>query len=131
VRLWAKGFGNEGHENKGMLRSPSAWTSEFRGDDDRHALVRYLSGHGQKAVVVLSGAGVSAESGLYAPSAIAMGFGRQYRIEDVATPEAFARDPALVFHFYDQRRAQVLAAAAESSPPQPSLSLEKVISMYT
>jgi NAD-dependent protein deacetylase/lipoamidase len=52
---------------------------------------------------VLTGAGVSAESGL--PTFRGMnGLWRGYRVEDVATPEAFAADPALVWQFYSERR---------------------------
>lgn len=60
-------------------------------------------------VVFFTGAGISAESGLRT-FRDSDGLWEQYRIEDVATPEAFARDPALVLHFYDLRREQVLAA---------------------
>lgn len=60
-------------------------------------------------LVVFSGAGVSAESGLRT-FRDSDGLWENYRIEDVATPEAWARDPANVLHFYDLRRAQVLAA---------------------
>ncbi len=57
-------------------------------------------------LVVLTGAGVSAESG--APTFRADdGLWMGYRIEDVATPEAFARDPALVHDFYNKRRRQL------------------------
>jgi NAD-dependent deacetylase len=60
-------------------------------------------------LVVFSGAGVSAESGL--PTfRDSDGLWEHYRIEDVATPEAWARDPARVLHFYDLRRSQVLSA---------------------
>jgi NAD-dependent deacetylase len=62
-----------------------------------------------KRLVVLSGAGVSAESGLRT-FRDSDGLWEEYRIEEVATPEAWARDPELVLHFYDQRRAQVLHA---------------------
>ena len=52
---------------------------------------------------MLTGAGVSAESGL--PTFRGMnGLWRSYRVEDVATPEAFAADPALVWQFYSERR---------------------------
>ncbi len=65
-------------------------------------------------VVVLTGAGVSAESGV--PTFRASdGLWEGHRIEDVATPEAFARDPALVQDFYNRRRrrlAQVRPNAA-------------------
>lgn len=54
-------------------------------------------------VFVLTGAGVSAESGL--PTFRGMnGLWRGYRVEDVATPEAFAANPALVWQFYSERR---------------------------
>jgi NAD-dependent deacetylase len=55
-------------------------------------------------VAVLTGAGVSAESGV-ATFRGAGGLWEGYRIEDVATPEAFHRDPALVWRFYNLRRA--------------------------
>ncbi len=57
-------------------------------------------------VVVLTGAGVSRESGL-ATFRDPDGVWRRVRIEDVATPEAFRRDPARVQEFYDARRAQL------------------------
>jgi NAD-dependent deacetylase len=57
-------------------------------------------------LVILTGAGVSAESGVptfRADDGLWMG----HRIEEVATPEAFARDPALVQDFYNRRRRQL------------------------
>jgi NAD-dependent deacetylase len=63
-------------------------------------------------IVVLTGAGVSAESGIPIFRSVAgqamwdTGEGL-YRLEDVATPEAFRRDPATVQAFYDARRAQL------------------------
>jgi len=57
-------------------------------------------------IVVLTGAGVSAESGL-ATFRGPDGLWEGHRVEDVATPEAFARDPALVQAFYDARRARL------------------------
>ena len=61
-------------------------------------------------IVVLTGAGISVESGL--PSFRgAVGLWQGWRLEDVATPEAFARDPALVQRFYDARRRQLLDPA--------------------
>lgn len=62
-----------------------------------------------KTVVVLSGAGISAESGLKTFRGDG-GLWEGHRVEDVATPEAWARDPALVLEFYNQRRRQVRAA---------------------
>ena len=55
-------------------------------------------------VVVLTGAGISAESGL-ATFRDADGLWEGHRPEDVATPRAYARDPSLVQRFYDERRA--------------------------
>ena len=60
-------------------------------------------------IVILTGAGVSAESGLRTFRA-EDGLWEDHRVEDVATPEAFLRDPELVLRFYDERRAGVLAA---------------------
>lgn len=61
-------------------------------------------------VVFFTGAGVSAESGLRT-FRDSDGLWEEYRIEDVATPEAWARDPRRVLDFYDKRREQVLRAA--------------------
>jgi NAD-dependent deacetylase len=57
-------------------------------------------------IVILTGAGISAESGL-ATFRGADGLWEGHRVEDVATPEAFRRDPALVHAFYDSRRAKL------------------------
>jgi NAD-dependent deacetylase len=57
-------------------------------------------------IVVLTGAGISRESGL-ATFRDADGIWARVRIEDVATPEAFARDPARVHGFYNARRRQI------------------------
>lgn len=57
-------------------------------------------------IVVLSGAGVSAESGL-STFRDAGGLWESYSVYDVATPEAFQRDPALVLRFYNERRRQL------------------------
>lgn len=55
-------------------------------------------------IVILTGAGISAESGI--PTFRASdGLWENHRIEDVATPQAFRRNPALVQRFYDARRA--------------------------
>ena len=59
-------------------------------------------------IVVLTGAGISAESGIDTFRA-AGGLWEQHRVEDVATPEGFARDPEKVQQFYDARRAAVQA----------------------
>lgn len=56
-------------------------------------------------IVILTGAGISAESGLGTFRADT-GLWAEHRVEDVATPEGFARDPQLVVDFYNARRAQ-------------------------
>lgn len=63
----------------------------------------------RKKIVVLSGAGISAESGIQT-FRDSDGLWENYRVEDVCTPEALARDPELVIGFYNQRLAQVLKA---------------------
>ena len=57
-------------------------------------------------IVILTGAGISAESGL-ATFRAADGLWEGHRVEDVATPEAFVRDPGQVHQFYDARRARL------------------------
>ncbi|GAB4163176.1 MAG: NAD-dependent protein deacylase [Planctomycetota bacterium] len=59
-------------------------------------------------VVALTGAGVSADSGLRTFRG-AFGLWEGHRPEDVATPEAWRRDPASVWRFYQERRRQLLA----------------------
>ncbi|MBL8865278.1 MAG: NAD-dependent deacylase [Planctomycetia bacterium] len=66
-----------------------------------------------RSVAVLSGAGVSAESGIPTFRA-ADGLWEGHRIEDVATPSGFQRDPRLVWKFYNARRAN-----ARSVKPNP------------
>lgn len=63
----------------------------------------------KKKLTVLSGAGVSAESGI-ATFRGNDGLWESYRIEEVATPEAWHRDPALVTRFYNMRRTAILKA---------------------
>ncbi len=58
------------------------------------------------SIVILTGAGVSAESGV-ATFRGPGGLWEGHRVEDVCTPEALARDPALVHRFYDARRARL------------------------
>jgi NAD-dependent deacetylase len=65
-------------------------------------------------LVVLTGAGVSAESGIRT-FRDTNGLWEEHRIEDVATPEAFARNPALVLDFYNKRRAQAREVAPNAA----------------
>jgi NAD-dependent deacetylase len=62
-----------------------------------------------KKLVVLTGAGISAESGLKT-FRDSDGLWEGHRVEDVATPEAFARNPNMVLDFYNYRRQQVATA---------------------
>ena len=74
--------------------------------------------NGMSNIVILTGAGISAESGL-STFRDAGGLWAQHAIEDVATPGAFARDPALVHRFYNARRAS--AASAEPNAAHMAL----------
>ena len=72
-------------------------------------------------IVILTGAGISAESGL-GTFRDEGGLWAQHAIEDVATPEAFARNPTLVHQFYNTRRAQ----AATATPNAAHLALARL-----
>ena len=78
-----------------------------------------------QSIVVLTGAGISAESGIKTFRA-SDGLWEEHRIEDVATPEAFERDPALVQQFYNQRRQPILDNEVHPNPAHIALAkLEK------
>jgi NAD-dependent deacetylase len=64
-------------------------------------------------IFILAGAGVSAESGIPTFRGVG-GLWRNYRIEEVASPEAWHRDPRLVWEFYSMRRR--VASAAKPNP---------------
>lgn len=72
----------------------------------------------QDTIVILTGAGVSAESGI-ATFRASDGLWENHRIEDVATPEGFIADPDLVHDFYNARRAK----AAEATPNAAHIAL--------
>ena len=72
-------------------------------------------------VVVLTGAGVSAESGVPTFRG-AQGLWKSYRPEELATPEAFARDPRLVWEWYAWRRAFI----AECAPNDAHVALARL-----
>lgn len=76
-------------------------------------------------IVILTGAGISAESGL-GTFRDKGGLWSQYRIEDVATPEGFARDPGLVQAFYNARRAN----AAQAKPNPGHLALARLQKLW-
>jgi NAD-dependent deacetylase len=93
-----------------------------------------------KHVAVLTGAGVSAESGIPTFRDALTGLWARYRPEDLATPQAFARDPALVWRWYDWRyglvtRAQPNAAhralaALETRVPRLTLITQNVDGLH-
>jgi NAD-dependent deacetylase len=66
----------------------------------------YAAGMDVRNIVILTGAGVSADSGV-ATFRGPDGLWEGHRVEDVCTPEAFRRDPALVHAFYDARRQKL------------------------
>lgn len=63
-----------------------------------------------RAIAVLTGAGLSAESGIPTFREAQTGLWARYRAEDLATPEAFERNPELVWDWYEMRREGVRAA---------------------
>jgi len=71
-----------------------------------------------RSIAVLTGAGISAESGL-ATFRGPGGLWNNHRPEDLASPDAFARDPKLVWEWYDSRRQR--AAAAQPNPGHRAL----------
>lgn len=76
-------------------------------------------------LVVFSGAGISAESGIKTFRG-SDGLWENYRIEEVATPEAFNQNPALVLSFYNQRRKQIINA----HPNKAHLAIAKAESIF-
>lgn len=77
-------------------------------------------------IVILTGAGISAESGIETFRA-EDGLWAQHRVEDVATPEGFARDPELVVSFYNARRAQL----ADVAPNPAHVALARLTKEHT
>lgn len=71
-------------------------------------------------IVVLTGAGISAESGLKT-FRDNDGLWDNHRLEDVATPAAFARDPQLVYRFYNLRRAQLTSPVVQPNTAHQAL----------
>ena len=74
------------------------------------------------AVVVLTGAGISAESGVPTFRG-SNGLWREFKPEDLATPEAFARDPKLVWEWYNWRR-ELIAKARPNAGHKALVELE-------
>src|ERR1041385_5422575 len=82
-----------------------------------------------RSVAVLTGAGVSAESGI--PTFRSNGgFWQTHRVEDLATPQAFARDPKFVWTWYEERR-RAIAAARPNAGHHALVKLEKTKPIFT
>ncbi len=77
-------------------------------------------------IMILTGAGISAESGIDTFRS-AGGLWEKHRVEDVATPEAFLRDPDLVLRFYDMRRD----AIQKAQPNAAHFALGRLASEWT
>ena len=73
-----------------------------------------------KSIVVLTGAGISAESGIKTFRDIG-GLWENYRVEEVASPGGFAADPVLVHRFYNLRRHNLLRGGIDPNPAHKAL----------
>ncbi|MCP4838745.1 MAG: NAD-dependent deacylase [Planctomycetes bacterium] len=86
-----------------------------------NAVLREL-GDNRPPIVILTGAGISAESGLMTFRGNG-GLWEGHRVEDVATPEAFMRNPELVHRFYNERRSRLQAADVEPNAAHMALAM--------
>jgi len=75
-----------------------------------------------KSIVILTGAGISAESGIQTFRA-QDGLWENHRIDEVATPEGFERDPVLIQRFYNLRRQPLLDSEVSPNPAHVALAL--------
>jgi NAD-dependent deacetylase len=84
---------------------------------------------GATSIAVLTGAGVSAESGI--PTFRSNGgYWQKFRFEDLATPQAFARDPKFVWQWYEERR-RAIAAARPNAGHEALVALERRVPHFT
>jgi NAD-dependent deacetylase len=97
-----------GCASRGILAPVSSPSDLFQTIDLPHDLVTQL--RAAQHVVVLTGSGISAESGVPTFRDAQTGLWERYRPEDLATPQAFQRDPRLVWDWYRSRRALVVQA---------------------
>lgn len=79
-----------------------------------------------KKIVILTGAGISAESGI-STFRDSQGLWERHKVEDIATPEAFQKDPLLVWKFYSMRRLQ----AAKAKPNKAHLALVEFAKLHS
>lgn len=89
-------------------------------------VLQWISAHTPRRVAVLTGAGISAESGIPTFRGAA-GLWESHRPEDLATPVAFARDPLTVWRWYEWRRSLV----REAQPNAAHLALARLESEWT
>jgi NAD-dependent deacetylase len=84
---------------------------------------------GASSIAILTGAGVSAESGI--PTFRSNGgYWRTHRFEDLATPQGFARDPKFVWEWYEERRRGI-AAARPNAGHEALVELERRVPRFT
>ena len=83
---------------------------------------------GARSITVLTGAGISADSGVPTFRG-ADGLWRNYRAEELATPEAFARDPRLVWEWYNWRR-ELLATKSPNAAHHALVELERRVERF-
>ncbi|MCW5575364.1 MAG: NAD-dependent deacylase [Burkholderiales bacterium] len=83
-----------------------------------------------RSVAVLTGAGISAESGVPTFRDAQTGLWARYRAEDLATPEAFARDPVLLWNWYLWRR-RLVGEAAPNAGHLALVELERRVPAFT
>jgi len=82
-----------------------------------------------QAIAVLTGSGVSAESGI--PTFRSNGgYWKQYRFEDLATPQGFARDPKFVWQWYEERR-RAIAVARPNAGHEALVAMERRAPRFT
>src|SRR5262249_32828058 len=85
---------------------------------------------GAQRVTVLTGAGISAESGIPTFRDALTGLWARFRPEDLATPEAFEKDPRTVWEWYEWRRSLV-AQAIPNSGHAALATLERTVASFT
>src|SRR5271168_3529848 len=103
-----------------MLRAPMVSLLSSSLESKQELMADRIKISPEDRVFVLSGAGVSAESGI-ATFRASDGLWSGHRIEDVATPEGWDADPSLVWRFYSQRRRD--AAKAQPNPAHLALAV--------
>ncbi len=124
---WVRESGKRRDDHTQCVREEKAIVAEKAYDIPQELIERLRAA---QRIAVLTGAGVSAESGIPTFRDAQTGLWAKYHPEDLATPEAFARNPRLVWEWYSQRRAQVTQVAP--NPGHLALAtLERFVPMVT